>query len=40
MLIEEVGGLDHLETLQNHTSQKVYEMAYTIVEKYFQGEVS
>lgn len=40
MLIEEVGGLDNLEKLQNHASQKIYEMAYTLVDKYFQGEVS
>jgi len=39
MLIEEVSGLDHLEALQNHSSQKIYEMSYSIVEKYFQGEV-
>ncbi|XP_050429823.1 importin subunit alpha-1-like [Adelges cooleyi] len=38
ILIEEACGLDHLEALQNHTSQKIYEMAYSIVEKYFQGE--
>jgi len=38
MLIEEVSGLDHLEALQNHSSQKIYEMSYSIVEKYFQGE--
>ncbi|XP_050532907.1 importin subunit alpha-1-like [Daktulosphaira vitifoliae] len=38
ILIEEACGLDHLEALQNHTSQKIYEMAYAIVEKYFQGE--
>jgi len=39
MLIEEANGLDHLEALQNHTSQKIYDMSYLIVEKYFQGEV-
>lgn len=39
MLIEEVSGLDHLEALQNHSSQKIYEMSYAIVEKYFLGEV-
>lgn len=40
MLIEEASGLDHLEALQNHSSQKIYEMSFNIVEKYFQGEVS
>jgi hypothetical protein len=39
MLIEEASGLDHLEALQNHSSNKIYEMAFSIVEKYFQGEV-
>lgn len=39
VLIEEVDGLDHLEALQNHSSQKIYEMAYNIVAKYFQQEV-
>lgn len=39
MLIEEASGLDHLEALQNHASHKIYEMSYSIVEKYFQGEV-
>jgi len=39
MLIEEANGLDHLEALQNHSSQKIYEMSFNIVEKYFQGEV-
>jgi len=39
MLIEEANGLDHLESLQNHSSQKIYEMSFNIVEKYFQGEV-
>lgn len=39
MLIEEASGLDHLEALQNHSSQKIYEMSFNIVEKYFQGEV-
>jgi len=38
MLIEEAGGLDHLEMLQNHASQKIYEMAFKMVDKYFQGE--
>ncbi|VVC37270.1 Importin subunit alpha,Atypical Arm repeat,Armadillo-like helical,Armadillo-type fold,Importin- [Cinara cedri] len=38
ILIEEISGLDHLEALQNHTSQKIYEIAYNIIEKYFQPE--
>lgn len=40
MLIEESQGLNHLESLQNHVCQKIYENAYTLIEKYFQGEVS
>jgi len=38
MLIEEAGGLDHLEMLQNHASQNIYDMAFKIVDKYFQVE--
>jgi len=39
MLIEEAGGLDHLEALQNHASRKIYDMAYKLLDKYFQEEV-
>lgn len=35
LLVEELGGLDHLEKLQNHTNDMVYQTAYSIIEKYF-----
>lgn len=38
MLIEEAGGLDRLEMLQNHASQKIYDMAYKLIDKFFQGK--
>lgn len=35
LLVEELGGLDRIEMLQNHDNDLVYQTAHTIIEKYF-----
>lgn len=38
VLIEETFGLDKIEYLQNNSSEKIYQMAYRIIEHYFSTE--
>lgn len=38
--IEECGGLDLIEALQEHTNIDIYRLAYDIIERYFNEGVS
>lgn len=39
-IIEESGGVDKIEMLQQHKNVDIYKLAYCIIDKYFSSDVS
>ncbi len=38
--IEECGGMEKIEKLQQHTNEDIYKLAYHIIDMYFTNDVS
>ena len=37
--IEEAGGMEKIEKLQQHKNEDIYKLAYAIIDKYFTADV-
>ena len=38
LIIEDCGGLDKIETLQEHQNAHIYKLAFEIIDKYFSSD--